>query len=60
MEREMAGVLSFGEAPATKKHVDKSVVLVADAKAKSHTRAHDCHTGNSLKKCVCKGGLQNR
>ena len=58
MERETAGVLSFGAAPATKKHVDKSVVFVADAKTKSHTRRHDCHTANTLKKCVCKEGLQ--
>ena len=58
MEREMAGVLSFGAAPATKKHVDKSVVFVADGKTYSHTRAHECHTENSLKTCVCKEGLQ--
>ena len=56
MESETAGVLSCGAAPATKKHVDKSIVFVADAKAKSHTRAHDCHTENSLKTCVCKEG----
>ena len=41
MEREMAGVLSSGAAAATKKHVDKSVVFVADGKTYSHT-----HTGN--------------
>ena len=58
MEREMAGVFSFGAAPATKKHVDKSVVFVADGKTKSHTRTHECHTEKSLNTCVCKEGLQ--
>ena len=58
MEREMPGVLSSGPAPATTKHVDKSVVFVADAKTKSHTRTHECHTEKSLNTCVCKEGLQ--
>ena len=58
MEREMAGVLFSGAAPATKKHGVKSVVLVADGKTCSHTRTHERHTENNLKKCVCKEGLQ--
>ena len=56
MAREMASALTLG----TKKHADKSVVCVADAKANSRTRTHECQTDNSMKKCVCRESAGNR